>query len=134
MVLFGLIMLERFVIGKYLEKYKLLGHLYMFFVIPLTWLLFAVTDFEQLGIYFSRLIPLFPVKTYAIMEKDYVKYFGIYWKYFLAGFIFSTSLPEKIYKKIKNSMFCSLLLLAVFWAAVYCMYKGLNDPFLYFRF
>ena len=134
MVLFGLIMLERFVIGKYLEKYKFLGHLYMFVVIPVTWLLFAVTDFRQLGIYFARLIPIIPVKTYAVMEKDYVKYFGIYWKYFLAGFIFSTSLPEKLYKKIKNSMFCSLLLLAVFWAAVYCMYKGMNDPFLYFRF
>ena len=134
LVLFGLIMLERFVIGDFLNKYKLVGHLYMILVIPLTWLLFAITDFSQLGIYISRLIPLIPVKTYAVMEKDYVKYFGIYWKYLLAGIIFSTNIPEKIYKKIKDSVFCVILLLIVFWASVYCMYMGMDDPFLYFRF
>ena len=134
MVLFGLIMLERFVIGDFLKKYRIVGHLYMFLVIPLTWLLFAVTDFRQLGIYFSRLIPIIPVKTYSIMDKDYVKYFGIYWKYFLACLIFSTSIPEKIYKKIKDSYFCAVLLLIVFWASVYCMYMGKDDPFLYYRF
>ena len=127
-------MLERFVIGDFLNKYKLVGHLYMILVIPLTWLLFAITDFSQLGIYISRLIPLIPVKTYAVMEKDYVKYFGIYWKYLLAGIIFSTNIPEKIYKKIKDSVFCVILLIIVFWASVYCMYMGMDDPLLYFRF
>ena len=134
MVLFGLIMLERFVIGDFLKKYRIVGHLYMFLVIPLTWLLFAVTDFRQLSIYFSRLIPIIPVKTYSIMDKDYVKYFGIYWKYFLACLVFSTNIPEKIYKKIKDSYFCAVLLLIVFWASVYCMYMGKDDPFLYYRF
>lgn len=134
LVLFGLIMLERFVIGDFLNKYRIAGHLYMFLVIPLTWLIFAVTDFSQLGVYFSRLVPLFPVKTYAVMEKDYVKYLGIYWKYFLACFVFSTNIPEKIYKKIKSSFFCVILLLVAFWASVYCMYMGMDDPFLYFRF
>lgn len=134
LVLFGLIMLERFVIGDFLNKYKIAGHLYMFVVIPVTWLIFAVTDFRQLGIYFARLLPFIPQTTYAVMEKDYVKYFGIYWKYFLAGIIFSTSLPEKIYRKIKNTTFCAVALLIVFWLSVYCMYKGLDDPFLYFRF
>ena len=68
------------------------------------------------------------------MEKDYVKYFGIYWKFFLAAFIFSTDIPEKIYKKIKGSVFCVIILLVVFWASVYCMYMGMDDPFMYFRF
>ncbi|MBO7395008.1 MAG: MBOAT family protein [Ruminococcus sp.] len=134
MVLFGLIMLERFVIGDFLNKYKLVGHLYMFLVIPLTWLMFAITDFSQLGIYFSRLIPIFPVKTYSVNSGDFAKYLGIYWKYFLAGIIFSTNIPEKIYKKIKDSYFCVILLLVVFWASVYCMYMGMKDPFMYYTF
>lgn len=134
LVLFGLIMLERFVIGDFLNKYRIAGHLYMFLVIPVTWLIFAVTDFRQLGIYFARLLPFIPQTTYAVMEKDYVKYFGIYWKYFLAGIIFSTRLPERLYRKIKNSTFCAVALLVVFWLSVYCMYKGLDDPFMYFRF
>lgn len=134
MVLFGLIMLERFVIGDFLNKYKIVGHLYMFLVIPLTWLLFAITDFRQLGIYFSRLVPIFPVKTYAVNSGDFAKFFRIYWKYFVAGTIFSTNIPEKIYKKIKDSYFIVILLIIVFWASVYCMYQGMDDPFLYYTF
>ncbi|MCR5015132.1 MAG: MBOAT family protein [Ruminococcus sp.] len=134
MVLFGLIMLERFVIGDFLNKYKIVGHLYMFLVIPLTWLLFAITDFRELGIYFSRLVPIFPVKTYAVNSGDFAKFFRIYWKYFVAGIIFSTNIPEKIYKKIKDSYFIVILLLIVFWASVYCMYQGKDDPFLYYTF
>ena len=134
MVLFGLIMLERFVIGDFINKYKIVGHLYMFLVIPLTWLLFAITDFRELGIYFSRLVPIFPVKTYAVNSGDFAKFFRIYWKYFVAGTIFSTNIPEKIYKKIKDSYFIVILLLIVFWASVYCMYQGKDDPFLYYTF
>ena len=134
MVLFALIMLERFVIGKYLERFKVLGHLYMLFVIPLTWLIFAVTDISQLGVYFCRLLPFIPQQTYPVLEHDYLKYLGIYWKFFLAGAVFSTYLPERIYKKIKDTIAIKLVLLAVFWLSVYCIYKGMNDPFMYFRF
>ncbi len=134
MVLFALIMLERFVIGKYLERFKVLGHLYMLLVIPLTWLIFAVTDISQLGVYFCRLLPFIPQQTYPVLEHDYLKYLGIYWKFFLAGAVFSTDLPERIYKKIKDTIAIKLVLLAVFWLSVYCIYKGMNDPFMYFRF
>ena len=134
MVLFALIMLERFVIGKYLKRFKVLGHLYMLLVIPLTWLIFAVTDISQLGVYFCRLLPFIPQQTYPVLEHDYLKYLGIYWKFFLAGAVFSTDLPERIYKKIKDTIAIKLVLLAVFWLSVYCIYKGMNDPFMYFRF
>lgn len=135
MVLFGLLMLERFYIGKYLNEHKGVGHLYMFFVIPLTWLIFAVTDFRQLGIYFLRLIPFIP-HSGNINAGDVAKHWGIYWKYFIACFVFCTPLPEHIYKKIKRSPASAVLLLAVFWASVYFMYRrgGADDPFLYDRF
>ncbi len=134
LVLFAVIMSEKFWTGKFLNKHKAAGHLYMMVIIPVTWLIFAVTDFHELGIYFKRLLPFLPQKTYAVLDKDYVKYLGIYKTYFIAGILFSTRLPKKIYDKIKNSFVGVILLLAVFWASVYCMYKGLNDPFLYFRF
>ena len=134
LVLYAIIMSEKYWTGKVLNKIKPLGHAYMILIIPLTWLIFAITDFHELGIYFRRLLPFLPQKTYAILDKDYVKYWGIYWKYFLAGIIFSTKLPQKLYKKMKRSPFTATVLLAVFWASVYCMYKGLDDPFMYFRF
>ncbi len=134
LVLFGLLILERFVIGDFLNKFRFAGHLYMILVIPLTWLLFAITDFKELGLYFGKLFGIAPETGAIINDADYLKYWGIYGKYFIAALLFSTRIPELVYKKIKGSPFCSLLLLAVFWACVYCMYKGMDDPFLYFRF
>ena len=106
----------------------------MIFVIPLTWLLFAITDFHKLGIYFLRLVPFIPQKAHTVFEGDFAKNWDIYGKFLIAGLIFSTPIPAMIYRKIKNSPITVLALLAVFWGSVYCMYKGMNDPFMYFRF
>ena len=45
--------------GKLLNKHKLFGHVYMVFLIPLTWTVFAVNDITQLGFLFTRLFPFF---------------------------------------------------------------------------
>lgn len=134
LVLFGILMLEKF--GKvkdFMEKHRIAGHCYMILLIPLTWLLFAITDFSQLGEYFQRLI-FIKSENGVVFEKDYIKYLGIYGKYFIAGILFSTKLPELIYKKIKGSYIDVAVLLVIFWFSVYCMYQGMDDPFMYFRF
>ena len=134
LALFGILMLEKFCgVKNFMEKYRIVGHIYMIILIPLSWLLFAITDFSQLGEYFLRLIHVSSDKG-VVFEQDYIKYLGIYGKYFIAGILFSTKLPEFIYKKIKDSYICVALLLAVFWFSVYCMYQGMDDPFLYWRF
>lgn len=134
LVLFVLIITEKFWTGKYLNKYKALGHCYMFLIIPITWLIFAITDFHELGIYFKRLFPFIPQEKSVVLDGDYIKYLKIYWKFFVAGILFSTRIPQKFYNKYKKTVVCAVILLAVFWGAVYCMYKGMNDPFMYFRF
>lgn len=134
LVLFGILMLEKFCgVKAFMEKYRIAGHIYMILLIPLSWLLFAITDFSQLGEYFLRLIHV-SSEDGVVFEQDYIKYLGIYGKYFIAGILFSTKLPELAYKKIKDSWFGIALLLVVFWFSVYCMYQGMDDPFLYFRF
>ena len=68
LVLFGILMAEKLWIGKYLNKYKIAGHAYMFLIIPLTWLIFAVTDLHQLGIYFGRLFPMLEYVRFCLVE------------------------------------------------------------------
>lgn len=127
-------MTEKFWTGQFFNRHRLIGHAYMILIIPLTWLLFAITDFEQLGVYFRRLIPFIRKDNSHVLSGDYKQYWDTYRNFFIAGVIFSTKLPFLIYRKMKNTVICSLALLAVFWGSVYCMYKGLNDPFMYFRF
>lgn len=133
-LLFLLIALEKICIGRFLCRYKIFGHLYMLFWIPVSWLVFAVSDLKQLWIYFSRLFPFLGNGDPAPFAADYLKYGRIYGVLLLAGILFSTKLPLYIYNRIKNNWLGTVILLGIFWLSVYCMYKGLDDPFLYFRF
>lgn len=132
--LFLLLIIEKLGPQRFFEKYKFLGHIYMILCIPLTWLIFAITDFSQLSIYFSRLFPFFRNTTVTVFKYDYLKYGKIYGMLLIVGIVFCTKVPGRAYKKVKNNIFGTAILLIVFWASIYCLYMGLNDPFLYFRF
>lgn len=133
-LLFVIIALEKYLYGGVLQKVPVLGHLYMLFLIPVSWALFAITDFNQLGIYMGKLFPFFGEQAAPLFEGDYIKYGKMYGFLLIVGFIFSTNIPRKLYEKWKGSILAAILLLAIFWGSVYCLYMGMDDPFLYFRF
>lgn len=133
-VLFIILVLEKFFIGNFLNRVPMIGHLYMLFIIPLTWAIFAIDDMQQLGIFFTRLFPFFGQGAWSVFRYDYLKYLNLYYPFFIAGILFSTKIPFYIMKQIKNKRIIWGLLLIVLGASVYCMYRGLDDPFLYFRF
>lgn len=134
LILFGIILVEKLFIGTYLTAHPVLGHLYMALLIPLTWAVFAVTDISQLGVLFSRLFPFFGQCAWSIFPQDYLKYLAQYYPFLIAGVLFSTKLPYGILKRVKNRAVICLLLSAVLTVCLYCMYRGQNDPFLYFQF
>lgn len=135
LVVLGLILMEKNGMEKALHKFPLLGHLYMWFVIPLTWMLFAITDIGQIGIYIKRLFPFLAGKQeFVYFADDYVKYAGMYALSLSAGLLFMTYGPRKLYYRFKESPLSAAVLLVVFWACVYCIKRGMDDPFLYFRF
>lgn len=135
LLLFLIMSVERLGLLAVLERRSLLGHLYMLFVIPLTWLVFAVTDMEQIALYLQRLFPVFArQKQFIYFSGDYLKYGKLYAVSLAAGLIFMTDIPRRIYMRHRYSLITAIGLLAVFWMCVYCMRLGLDDPFLYFRF
>lgn len=133
-LLFVLLFVEKAGLGKVLERHKALGHIYMILWIPLSWLVFVITDLSQLGIYLQKLFPFFGSTGTVLFQGDYLKYGKTYGVYLVLGILFATGVQEKLLKKNKNRLWVILLLLALFWASVYCMYLGMDDPFLYFRF
>lgn len=134
LLLFVLLFVEKAGLGKVLERHKALGHIYMILWIPLSWLVFVITDLSQLGIYLQKLFPFFGNAGTVLFQGDYLKYGKTYGIYLVLGILFATGVQEKLLKKNKNRFWVILLLLALFWASVYCMYLGMDDPFLYFRF
>ena len=134
LLVFVLLFVEKAGLGKVLERHKALGHIYMILWIPLSWLVFVITDLSQLGIYLQKLFPFFGNARTVLFQGDYLKYGKTYGIYLVLGILFATGVQEKLLKKNKNRLWVILLLLALFWASVYCMYLGMDDPFLYFRF
>ena len=134
LLLFVLLFVEKAGLGKGLERHKALGHIYMILWIPLSWLVFVITDLSQLGIYLQKLFPFFGNAGTVLFQGDYLKYGKTYGVYLVLGILFATGVQEKLLKKNKNRLWVILLLMALFWASVYCMYLGMDDPFLYFRF
>ncbi|MDD6146159.1 MAG: MBOAT family protein [Oscillospiraceae bacterium] len=134
-VIFVVIAMEKLFLGKLLEKApKAVGHIYMVLLIMLTWAIFAIDDMSELGVFFSRLFPLFGGGFWSVFRYDYLKYLKMYFPFFIAGFLFSTKLPYNMLKKIKKFWPIVLIIAAIFAGSVYCMCRGYDDPFLYFRF
>lgn len=128
------IMLEKLFYGERLKKLPVLRNLYVLFLIPLTWVIFAITDLHQLLIYFGRLFPVFGVTGIAVNTGDFLKYAGTYGKLFLAGGLLCIpGVFDFLEKHRKNPLVIAGLLL-IFWYSVYFMASSGENPFLYFQF
>lgn len=133
LILFVFIALEKFCIGGFLEKHAVLSRLYIWFVIPLTWVVFAISNLENLGIYFSRMFPFFGTGI-AVNAGDWIKYGRNYILFFLLAFVISLPFMDKLWKQCWNKWWMKVILFGVFWFCVYEIANGLNNPFLYFSF
>lgn len=132
--LFVIIFIEKFFIGEFLNKNPVVARLYMLILIPITWSVFAIEDIGQIGVFFTRLFPFFGQGVWSTFRYDYLKYLKLYYPFLIVGTLFSTRLPYNFLKRIKSRAFIVLLLFMIFTASIYCMYRGFDDPFLYFRF
>ena len=128
-----LIVNEKLWLKKYLDKYPIIGHIYMMFFIPLTWTIFNITDLAQLKIMFEKLFP-FLCSNEVIDNLDFVKYIKDYGILMIISLICSTKLPKNLIEGKEYNWIEIVALLAIFWLSVYLLYTGLSNPFLYFSF
>ena len=133
LILFALIVLEKAGLKKLLDKWRLLGHAYMVVFIPLTWAVFANSDWQQMILFFKRLFDMGGTAG-SLFAEDYMKYGKEYGLYMLVCLVFITRLPSKIWSKIKDTYVGQIVLIGIFVAVVYCLYIGLDNPFLYYQF
>lgn len=134
LIFFVLLTIERLGFGKLLAKTKVLKHIYVIFLIPLTWVVFALPDMHDIGTYFSRLFPFFADTAGFVNTKDVIHALQDYWYILIACVILCLPFPAKLYEKHKNSKLVILGLLAIFLLSVYRMATQTSNPFLYYQF
>lgn len=134
LVLFGLIVIEKLWIGKWLQKYPLIGRCYVLILVPITWTLFAITDINQLALYLGRLFPFIGGKGIAVNPHDIVKYLGMYGTYLAAGVIWCVPAVYRFVEKHRKHPAIIAALVGIFWLSVYCTVSMGNNPFTYLKF
>lgn len=132
LIFFVLLTIERLGLGKLLAKTKVLKHIYVIFLIPLTWVVFALPNMQDIATYFSRLFPFFADNTASFVNtKDVIRALHDYWYLLIACVVFCLPFPSRWYEKHKNSKLVILGLVLIYLMSVYKMQTQTSNPFLY---
>lgn len=126
--------LERLGAGKLFSHgvLKALPHLYLWFVIPISWMCFAITDLSQLQIYLGRMFGV--VEGIRISADDWEKALMNYGMLFAVGGFACTPALQKLFQKFKDSLPGMLLLIFLFWLCVWRVQVEGQNPFMYRNF
>lgn len=130
---FVLLVLEKNFYGAFLERHGFFGHLYLWILIPVSWMVFEITDFSELTVYLKQLVGIHaePVMVSAEQLLRYLQQYG--WLFAVCA-LCATWFPVRLYRKLRETWWLVLICLGIFWLSVYELSQGGANPFLYFRF
>lgn len=138
MLLWLLIVLERRLTAMGADKLfrkgflRCIPHLYLWIVIPVTWVCFAVTDISQLQVYLGRMFSL--NEGIRVSAGDWAKALSNYGYLLAAGAFACTPALKKLFRRWKDSIVAAVILVVIFWVCVWRLQVEGNNPFMYFRF
>lgn len=126
--------IEKLFLLRFLEKHHGIAHIYLLFVVPITWVAFAIEDVSKLGVYLSRMFPFFTEAAGTVNSMDYVGYLKDYGPLFLLAIFFATSVPTAFYKVFKKKWLGNIGVTVILALSLYYLTVSTNNPFLYFNF
>lgn len=128
LLFFILISIEKCGLLTYLNNHKITSHIYVIFFLLIGWTLFAITDINQMMLFFKKLF---------IFEKgiDWIYYLRNYAMIFTVAIVCSTPVIEKQYLKIKDNKYIeTTIMIVLFLISIAYLVDSTYNPFLYFRF
>lgn len=125
---FVLISIEKAGLLRFLERSKVLAHVYVIFFLLISWGLFAITDLNLLGEFLGNLFtfqegisPIYYLRNYLVT--------------LIIACVFATPVISNLFNKIKHKEWvCNLIYLSIFLLSVAYLVDATYNPFLYFRF
>ena len=132
-ILFVIIVLEKFLLGRFKKLFKVRGRFNVLVIIPITWVVFAIHSLKYLRIYLLRMFPVIDISV-AVNKNDYLFMLEDYWLYLVLAVIFTIPALTGFYKKHKNNVFTILVIFAMFWISIFSLANSAGNPFMYLRF
>jgi len=132
---FVLLMLEKFFLLERLKKAPVvLSHLYTLFLVMVSWAIFALEDFAQLG---SYLKVMFGFGGVPLADGAFGYYLACYLPILCVCAVASTPVGVTLYRRLKpraQQWVCGALVAAGLLVCTAYVVAGTYNPFLYFRF
>ena len=135
-VYFGIILLiEKFLIGKYIEKTKVFKHIYTLIIVIISFLIFSTDNMSDI---INSLGNMFFLNKLDFINSETIYYLKDYFMILIISIISCTPLFKNIYLKYKDNKIISfiepIVLLGLFILCVAFIIDASFNPFLYFRF
>lgn len=127
----AMIVLERIWLGKRLENHPHLAHAITIFVILLSWIPFALSDWTDMG---SLLGKLFCLGGTASNPFDFLFVLKDYFWLLLIGASLAIADIQSAWDKVRLHPLANWILFGLFWMCVYQIATVAQSPFAYFQF
>lgn len=127
-----LLVVEKVFLMKYLNRSKVLSHVYLLFAVVISFVIFNAVDMKEA---FQYIGGMFGSGGLPLVSAEALYYLRSYAVIFLMAIIGATPLPKRIVGKVKATQYVEpvfLLILLVLVTAY--LVDGSFNPFLYFRF
>ncbi len=126
---FVFLVLEKAFLRPYLEKTRVLGHLYLLLLVVVSWAIFAITDFAALGRFLTAMFSLRPGTEWLYYLRNY----GV--TLLLAAFLSTPLLSRweaRLGQRLRWARYLTLGVTLI--ASIAYLEDATYNPFLYFRF
>lgn len=131
--LYVLILSEKYIISRSKTLFNIVSRLNVFVLIPVSWVVFAISDMERLTVYMTRLFPFFGISGY-VNTSDYIKYSTLYWPYIVPGLLLLIPCVFDFCEKKRKHPLSIVVLFALFWLCIYSIANTAGNPLMYLRF
>ena len=133
LTLFAIIVWEKFVVRGLLERFPLLSHLHVLVLIPVTWVIFALPDLRELGVYLGRLFPL-AGNWQGVNEGDFERLLVQFLPLLAACALLCFPSTYELIVQNRKKWYVLLPLTALFWVCVFFSASSASNPFMYLNF
>ena len=132
---FVLLLMEKLWLGRLLSQLpKVVQHVYTLFFVLVSWAIFALEDFGQLGAYLKV---MFGMGGAPLLDSAFGYYLASYLPILCVAAVVSTNAGASLYHKLPRAAAQAACAVLVVIGLVVCsgyMVDGTYNPFLYFRF
>lgn len=129
---FVLMVLENIILNPIINKFKIIGHIYLLISVVVA---FTIFSNESLNVLFIKLGNMFLLNNNQIIDENFIIIFTNNIKAIVLGILLVIGIPQYLYNKLKKNYYLNIfIIIVIFVLCILLIYKGNNDPFMYFRF